>query len=344
MIVMGIESSCDETGVGIVRWHEDGTCELLADEVASSVDQHARFGGVVPEIASRAHLEAIVPAMRRALSAAGVARPDALAVTIGPGLAGALLVGVAAAKGYAAAWDIPLFALNHLGGHVAVDTLEHGPMPPCVALLVSGGHTHLLHVTDLADPILELGSTVDDAAGEAFDKVARLLDLGFPGGPALDAAAAHGDPRAIPFPRGMTGPRDPRYDFSFSGLKTAVARYVEAAQRTGAELPIPDIAASFQESVADVLTMKAVRAAQDVGVDTLVLGGGATANSRIRSMAQERCAAAGLTLRVPKPRLCTDNGVMIATLGAHVIAGGAKPSNLTVATDPGLPVSTSQLR
>ncbi|MFF0452400.1 tRNA (adenosine(37)-N6)-threonylcarbamoyltransferase complex transferase subunit TsaD [Nocardia africana] len=344
MIVLGVESSCDETGVGIVRRHPDGTCELLADEVASSVDQHARFGGVVPEIASRAHLEAIVPAMRRALSTAGIAKPDALAVTIGPGLAGALLVGVAAAKAYAAAWDIPLYALNHLGGHVAVDTLEHGPMPPCVALLVSGGHTHLLHVTDLAEPIVELGSTVDDAAGEAFDKVARLLDLGFPGGPALDAAAAHGDPAAIAFPRGMTGPRDPRYDFSFSGLKTAVARYVEAAQRTGTELPIPDIAASFQEAVADVLTMKAVRAAQDVGVDTLVLGGGATANSRIRSMAEERCAAAGLTLRVPKPRLCTDNGVMIATLGAHVIAGGAEPSPLTVATDPGLSVSTSQIR
>ncbi|PSR58958.1 tRNA (adenosine(37)-N6)-threonylcarbamoyltransferase complex transferase subunit TsaD [Nocardia sp. MDA0666] len=344
MIVLGVESSCDETGVGIVRRHPDGTCELLADEVASSVDQHARFGGVVPEIASRAHLEAIVPAMRRALSTAGIAKPDALAVTIGPGLAGALLVGVAAAKAYAAAWDIPLFALNHLGGHVAVDTLEHGPMPPCVALLVSGGHTHLLHVTDLAEPIVEMGSTVDDAAGEAFDKVARLLDLGFPGGPALDAAAAHGDPAAIAFPRGMTGPRDPRYDFSFSGLKTAVARYVEAAQRNGTELPIPDIAASFQEAVADVLTMKAVRAAQDVGVDTLVLGGGATANSRIRSMAEQRCAAAGLTLRVPKPRLCTDNGVMIATLGAHVIAGGAEPSPLTVATDPGLSVSTSQIR
>jgi N6-L-threonylcarbamoyladenine synthase len=344
MIVLGVESSCDETGVGIVRRHPDGTCELLADEVASSVDQHARFGGVVPEIASRAHLEAIVPAMRRALSTAGIAKPDALAVTIGPGLAGALLVGVAAAKAYAAAWDIPLFALNHLGGHVAVDTLEHGPMPPCVALLVSGGHTHLLHVTDLAEPIVEMGSTVDDAAGEAFDKVARLLDLGFPGGPALDAAAAHGDPAAIAFPRGMTGPRDPRYDFSFSGLKTAVARYVEAAQRNGTELPIPDIAASFQEAVADVLTMKAVRAAQDVGVDTLVLGGGATANSRIRSMAEERCVAAGLTLRVPKPRLCTDNGVMIATLGAHVIAGGAEPSPLTVATDPGLSVSTSQIR
>lgn len=344
MIVMGIESSCDETGVGIVRRNPDGTCELLADEVASSVDQHARFGGVVPEIASRAHLEAIVPAMRRALSTAGIVAPDALAVTIGPGLAGALLVGVAAAKAYAAAWDIPFYALNHLGGHVAVDTLEHGPMPPCVALLVSGGHTHLLHVTDLAEPITELGSTVDDAAGEAFDKVARLLGLGFPGGPALDAAAADGDPHAIAFPRGMTGPRDPRYDFSFSGLKTAVARHVEAARRSGVtldRLPIPDIAASFQEAVADVLTMKAIRAARDVGVDTLVLGGGATANSRIRSLAEERCAAAGLRLRVPKPRLCTDNGVMIAALGAHVIAGGAKPSSLGVASDPGLPVSVS---
>ncbi|WP_280421630.1 tRNA (adenosine(37)-N6)-threonylcarbamoyltransferase complex transferase subunit TsaD [Nocardia carnea] len=344
MIVMGIESSCDETGVGIVRRHPDGSCELLADEVASSVAEHARFGGVVPEIASRAHLEAIVPAMRRALSTAGIVAPDALAVTIGPGLAGALLVGVAAAKAYAAAWDIPFYALNHLGGHVAVDTLEHGPMPPCVALLVSGGHTHLLHVEDLSRPLVELGSTVDDAAGEAFDKVARLLGLGYPGGPALDAAAVTGDPAAIAFPRGMTGPRDARHDFSFSGLKTAVARYVEAQHRQGVdELPIPDIAASFQEAVADVLTMKAVRAAQDVGVDTLVLGGGATANTRIRSMAEERCAAAGLTLRIPKPRLCTDNGVMIAALGAHVIGGGAEPSPLSVASDPGLPVSVSQV-
>ncbi|MGA6208141.1 tRNA (adenosine(37)-N6)-threonylcarbamoyltransferase complex transferase subunit TsaD [Nocardia testacea] len=346
MIVMGIESSCDETGVGIVRRRPDGSCELLADEVASSVAEHARFGGVVPEIASRAHLEAIVPAMRRALGAAGIAAPDALAVTIGPGLAGALLVGVAAAKAYAAAWDIPFYALNHLGGHVAVDTLEHGPMPPCVALLVSGGHTHLLHVEDLSKPLTELGSTVDDAAGEAFDKVARLLGLGYPGGPALDAAAVTGDPAAIAFPRGMTGPRDPRYDFSFSGLKTAVARYVEAQARQGVEpeqLPIPDIAASFQEAVADVLTMKAVRAARDMGVDTLVLGGGATANTRIRSLAEERCAAAGLTLRIPKPRLCTDNGVMIAALGAHVIGGGAAPSPLSVASDPGLPVSVSQV-
>ena len=347
MIVMGIESSCDETGVGIVRWEagtggEPGRAVLLADEVASSVDEHARFGGVVPEIASRAHLEAIVPTMRRARERAGIDTPDAIAVTIGPGLAGALLVGVAAAKAYALAWDVPLYAMNHLAGHVAVDTLEHGPMPECVALLVSGGHTHLLHVTDLAEPIVELGTTVDDAAGEAFDKVARLLDLGFPGGPALDRAAAQGDPRAIDFPRGMTGPRDAPYDFSFSGVKTAVARYVEARRREGAEVPVADVAASFQEAVADVLTRKALRACTDLGVGTLVLGGGATANSRIRSLAQDRCAAAGIELRVPTPRLCTDNGVMIATLGAHVIGGGAEPSPLTVATDPAMSVRVSQ--
>ena len=339
--VMGIESSCDETGVGIVRWHESGTCELLADEVASSVDEHARYGGVVPEVASRAHLEAIVPTMRRALATADIDRPDAVAVTIGPGLAGALLVGVAAAKAYAAAWGVPFYAVNHLGGHVAVDTLEHGPMPSCVALLVSGGHTHLLHVDDLGAPIVELGTTVDDAAGEAFDKVARLLGLGYPGGPALDDAAREGDPAAIAFPRGMTGPQDARYDFSFSGVKTAVARFVEARRRAGDSIPVADIAASFQESVADVLTMKAVRAAEDVAVDTVVLGGGATANSRIRSMVEARCGAAGLTLRIPKPRLCTDNGVMIAALGAHLVAGGAEPSDLSVETDQGLPVSTS---
>lgn len=347
MIVLGIESSCDETGVGIVRWNGDGTATLLADEVASSVDEHARYGGVVPEVASRAHLEEMVPTMRRARAAAGIDKPDAIAVTIGPGLAGALLVGVAAAKAYALAWDVPLYAVNHLGGHVAVDTLEHGPMPECVALLVSGGHTHLLHVTDLSRPIIELGTTVDDAAGEAFDKVARLLGLGYPGGPVLDKLAREGNPSAIAFPRGLTGrserrgAQDARYDFSFSGLKTAVARYVEKCDRDGVEVPVADVAASFQEAVADVLTMKALRASADLGVTTLVLGGGATANSRLRSLAEERCAAAGVTLRVPKPRLCTDNGVMIATLGAHVIAGGAKPSSLTVATDPGMSVQMS---
>ena len=345
-VVLGIESSCDETGVGIVGWRPDGTCEVLADEVASSVELHQRFGGVVPEIASRAHLEAIVPAMRRALAAAGIRKPDAVAVTIGPGLAGALMVGVAAAKAYATAWDVPFYAVNHLGGHVAVDTIEHGPMPSCVALLVSGGHTHLLRVDDLAKPIDELGTTVDDAAGEAFDKVARLLGLGYPGGPVVDQLAQSGDPAAINFPRGMTGSNSPRYDFSFSGLKTAVARHVEALRRdhgADVELPIADIAASFQESVADVLTMKAVRACTDFDIKTLVLGGGATANSRIRGMAQERCEKAGITLRIPKPRLCTDNGVMIASFAAHLIAGGAAPSPLGVAADPGLSVEVSQV-
>mgnify|MGYP001019361519 CR=1 FL=1 len=342
-IVMGIESSCDETGVGIVRRLEDGSLELLADEVASSVDEHARFGGVVPEIASRAHLEAMVPTMRRALASAGVDKPDAVCVTIGPGLAGALLVGTAAAKAYAAAWDVPFYAINHLAGHVAVDTLEHGPMPPCVALLVSGGHTHLLHVEDIGGPIVELGTTVDDAAGEAFDKVARLLGLGYPGGPEIDRIAREGDRTAVVFPRGMTGPRDARHDFSFSGLKTAVARFVEARERAGEPVSVADVAAGFQEAVADVLTMKAVRAARDLGVRTLVLGGGATANSRLRELAEERCAEAGITLRVPRRRLCTDNGVMIAALGAHLIAGGAQPSPLTAGTDPGLPVSIPQV-
>src|SRR5438309_2848106 len=212
-VILAIETSCDETGVGIARLHADGTVTLLADEVASSVDEHARFGGVVPEIASRAHLEALGPTMRRALEAASVSKPDVVAATIGPGLAGALLVGVAAAKAYAAAWGVPFYAVNHLGGHLAADVYDHGPLPECVGLLVSGGHTHLLHVRSLGEPIIELGSTVDDAAGEAYDKVARLLGLGFPGGPALDAAAAHGDPKAIAFPRGLTGSRDPRYDF-----------------------------------------------------------------------------------------------------------------------------------
>ncbi|RDB45038.1 tRNA (adenosine(37)-N6)-threonylcarbamoyltransferase complex transferase subunit TsaD [Tsukamurella tyrosinosolvens] len=344
MIVMGVESSCDETGVGIVDWDpESKTARLLADEVASSQDEHARYGGVVPEVASRAHLEAIVPTMRRALATAGVDRPDALAVTIGPGLAGALLVGVAAAKAYAAAWEVPFYGLNHLGGHVAVDTLEHGPMPPCVALLVSGGHTHLLHVTDLGAPITELGTTVDDAAGEAFDKVARLLGLGYPGGPVIDELARQGDPTAIRFPRAMTRQQDARHDFSFSGLKTAVARHVEAENAAGRPLNVPDIAASFQEAVADVLTFKAIRAAHDVGVETMVLGGGATANSRIRSLAQERCDAAGIELRVPKPRLCTDNGVMIAALGAHVIDADPTPTDLGAATDPGLSVTLTKL-
>ncbi len=337
--ILAIETSCDETGVGIARLDADGTVTLLADEVASSVAEHTRFGGVVPEVASRAHLEALVPTMRRALAAAGIDRPDVVAATIGPGLAGALMVGVAAAKAYAAAWGVPFYAVNHLGGHLAADVYDHGPLPESVALLVSGGHTHLLHLRSLAEPIVELGSTVDDAAGEAYDKVARLLGLGYPGGRVLDDLARAGDRDAIAFPRGMTGPRDAPYGFSFSGLKTAVARYVEGHP----EAAVADVAAGFQEAVADVLTAKAVRAATDLGVSTLLIAGGVAANSRLRELAEQRCGAAGLELRIPRPRLCTDNGAMIASFAAHLVAAGSAPSRLDVASDPGLPVLQGQI-
>lgn len=341
-VVLGIETSCDETGVGLVRMTAGGP-QLLGHAVASSQDEHARFGGVVPEIASRAHLEAMVPTVHAACERAGIdpRQVDAVAVTAGPGLAGALLVGVAAAKAYAAAWDVPLFGVNHMAGHVAADTLEHGPLPaPALALLVSGGHTQLLRVDDLGGSITEIGTTIDDAAGEAYDKVARLLGLSYPGGPVIDRLAADGDPAAIRFPRGLTGPRDPAYDFSFSGLKTAVARHVEQAERDGRTVDVPDVCASFQEAVVDVLTAKTVRAATDLGIGTVVIAGGVAANGRLRALAQERCAAAGLTLRVPRPGLCTDNGAMIAAVGAHVVAAGVEPSGPLLTGDPGLPVST----
>jgi N6-L-threonylcarbamoyladenine synthase len=331
-LVLGIETSCDETGVGIVR----GTT-LLADAVASSVDEHARFGGVVPEVASRAHLEAMVPTVHRACETAGIALGDldAIAVTAGPGLAGALLVGVAAAKAYSLALGKPLYGVNHLASHVAVDVLEHGPLPePAIALLVSGGHSSLLLVPDLAQEVIPLGATLDDAAGEAFDKVARLLGLGFPGGPVVDRMAREGRPDAIAFPRSML--RDESYDVSFSGLKTAVARWVEAHD---GPVPVADVCASFQEAVVDVLTAKAVRACKDKGVGHLLLGGGVAANSRLRAMAEERCAAAGIVLRVPRPGLCTDNGAMVAALGARLVAAGVAPSALDLPADSALPVT-----
>jgi N6-L-threonylcarbamoyladenine synthase len=340
-LVLGIETSCDETGVGIVRGHT-----LLADALASSVDQHARFGGVVPEVASRAHLEAIVPTMQRALDDANVtlADIDAIAVTAGPGLAGALLVGVAAAKGYALAADKPLYGVNHLAAHVAVDTLEHGPLDePAIALLVSGGHSSLLRVDDLTAGVTPLGATIDDAAGEAFDKVARLLGMGFPGGPVIDRTARDGARGAILFPRGLTSPKDlaaHRFDFSFSGLKTAVARWVEARERSGEPVPVADVAASFQEAVCDVLLGKALDACQAYGIGTLIIGGGVAANSRLRLLAEERTAARGVRLRVPRPALCTDNGAMVAALGAQLVAAGAAPSPLDLPADSALPLTT----
>lgn len=340
-LVIGIESSCDETGVAIVR----GT-ELLANEVASSVEQHVRFGGVVPEVASRAHLQAMVPTLRRAAAKAGVdlADVDGIAVTAGPGLMGALVVGLSAAKALAIALDKPLYGLNHLVGHVAVDLLDHGPLPERFgALLVSGGHTSLLVVDDITSQITEVGSTIDDAAGEAYDKVARLLGMGYPGGPVIDRAAQEGDPRAIAFPRGLTSPRDlasHRFDFSFSGLKTAVARWVETRRLAGEEVPVNDVAASFQEAVADVLTAKAMDLCEHHGLDTLVLGGGVAANSRLRGLLQERADAAGVTVRRPRPGLCTDNGAMIAALGVEVVRRGHRPSGLDIGANSGLPIST----
>ncbi|GAA3759333.1 tRNA (adenosine(37)-N6)-threonylcarbamoyltransferase complex transferase subunit TsaD [Micromonospora maritima] len=339
-LVLGIETSCDETGVGIVRGHT-----LLADALASSVEEHARFGGVVPEVASRAHLEAIVPTMDRALREAGVtiADIDAIAVTSGPGLAGALLVGVAAAKGYAVAAEKPVYGVNHLAAHVAVDTLEHGPLPePAIALLVSGGHSSLLRVDDLARDVVPLGATIDDAAGEAFDKVARLLGLPFPGGPYIDREARAGDPAAIAFPRGLTAAKDlvgHRFDFSFSGLKTAVARWVEARQRAGEPVPVADVAASFQEAVCDVLVGKALDACRSSGIDTLVIGGGVAANSRLRAMAEHRADRHGIRVRTPRPKLCTDNGAMVAALGSHLVAAGVAPSRLDLPADSAMPLT-----
>ena len=338
-LIMGIESSCDETGVGVVRGHE-----LLANEVASSVELHVRFGGVVPEVASRAHLEAMVPTLRRACEKADIdlTELDGIAVTAGPGLMGALVVGLASAKALAYALDKPLYGVNHLAGHVAVDVLEHGPLPqPCVALLVSGGHTSLLLVEDMSSKIIALGSTIDDAAGEAYDKVARLLGLSYPGGPVIDRAAT-GDPRFLAFPRGLTAAKDQakhRFDFSFSGLKTAVARWVEERERDGEEIPVADVAASFQEAVCDVLSAKAMDACVTTGATDLLIGGGVAANGRLRALLAERAGERGISLRTPRPNLCTDNGAMIAVLGAEIVASGGKPSALDIGADSSLPVS-----
>ena len=343
MLVLGIESSCDETGVGIVELDGDGYMDIRADQVASSMQQHARFGGVVPEIASRAHLEAMPQVMRAALDEAGIDKPDAVAATVGPGLAGALLVGASAAKAYAAAWGVPFYGVNHLGGHVAVANLQGQKLPHSIALLVSGGHTQILEVDAVGKPVRELGTTLDDAAGEAYDKVSRLLGLGYPGGPVIDKLAAQGEAN-INFPRGLSRAEDlrgeHRYDFSFSGLKTSVARYVEKAEREGRVVSVEDICASFQEAVADVLTHKAMLALEDTGAKVMLLGGGVAANSRLRSLAAQRCAAAGVELRVPPFRLCTDNGVMIAAVAAQLIHEGAQPSGLACGTDTALEVET----
>lgn len=343
-LILGIESSCDETGVGIVRGNK-----LLANEVASSVELHVRFGGVVPEVASRAHLQAIVPTLERSCVAADIdlTELDAIAVTAGPGLMGSLVVGLSSAKALAAYLNKPLYGVNHLVGHVAVDLLDHGPLPtPALALLVSGGHTSLLNFRSITN-IEKVGSTIDDAAGEAYDKVARVLGLAYPGGPAIDQMAAEGDPKAIRFPRGLTARHDlerHRFDYSFSGLKTAVARWVERRRMAGEEIPVADVCASFQEAVADVLTAKAVAAARELEVTTILLGGGVAANSRLRTLLAQRASEAGFEVRRPRPALCTDNGAMIAAVGSALVEAGVAPSGLGISAHSTLPISTVVVR
>jgi len=342
-IVLGIESTCDETGVGIVRGNR-----LLANALNSSMDLHAKYGGVVPEVAARAHLEAIGPTLDQALADAGISleQVDAIAVANGPGLAGALMVGIGAAKGLAVATGKPIYAVNHLVGHVGADVLERGAVElPTIALLVSGGHTSLLLVRDLLDDVELLGETIDDAAGEAFDKVARVLDLPYPGGPQIDKLAASGNPAAIRFPRGLTLPKDMeknKYNFSFSGLKTAVARHVEKHQDAGEEFNPAEVAASFREAVVDVLLTKALWACKEFGVSRLLLGGGVVANARLREVAQQRCDAEGIELRIPRFSLCTDNGAMIASLGAQLVMAGRAPSEIGFGAESTLSVTTVQ--
>ena len=340
-IILGIETSCDETAVGIVRGRT-----LLANVIASSVEEHARFGGVVPEIASRAHLEAIQPTIAQALKDAKISLTDidAVAVTAGPGLVGALLVGVSAATGLALGLDKPIFAVNHLAAHISVDALTHTEkLEPTIALLVSGGHSSLLQVDDITGSIIKLGATMDDAAGEAFDKIARVMKLGFPGGPAIDALAKDGNAESINFPRGLTTSNDWQtrpFDFSFSGLKTAVARYLEATP----DYAKANVAASFQEAIVDVLLLKSLAACKASGIDSLVIAGGVAANSRLRALAELRCEKAGIRLRIPAPGLCTDNGAMVAALGSLMVAAGRTPSPIAFDADSSLPVERISLQ
>ncbi|MGH2692405.1 MAG: tRNA (adenosine(37)-N6)-threonylcarbamoyltransferase complex transferase subunit TsaD [Actinomycetota bacterium] len=333
MKVLGIETSCDETAVAVV---ED--LKVLSNVLASQHDIHDRFGGVVPELASRAHLEKLNPLADAALREAGTEwrEIEAVAVTRGPGLVGALLVGLASAKAIALALDVPMVAVNHLEGHIYANFLEHGPPePPYVVLLVSGGHTMLVHMPEEHRYEI-LGQTLDDAAGEAFDKVARFLGLGYPGGPELDRLARDGNPEAVRFPRAMAQSGD--LDFSLSGLKTAVIRHVKAEREGGNETATRDLAASFQEAVVDVQVQKTMAAAESTGVKAVLLGGGVVANSRLRDRMAVEADSAGVRLLYPSPELCTDNAAMIAAAGQSRLDKGER-SSYDVAAEPGLPLA-----
>jgi tRNA N6-adenosine threonylcarbamoyltransferase len=331
VITLGVETSCDETAVAVI----EDAFGIRSNLIARQEHLHERFGGVVPEVAARAHVEALNPLLDRALDEAtiGFGDLDGVAVTVGPGLVGALLVGMAAAKAVSLATGAALVGVNHLEGHIWANFLVHGPPePPYVALVVSGGHTMLVNMT-APHRYQVLGQTLDDAAGEAFDKVARLMGLGFPGGPALDALARTGNPDAIRFPRAMEGSGD--LDFSMSGLKTAVLRYVRREGAAGREIHPPDLAASFQEAIVDVQVSKTLEAAGRTGVDTVLLGGGVVANSRLRERMETDAAAAGLRVLAPPLELCTDNAAMIACVGAARLARGER-SSLDMPADPNL--------
>ena len=324
--ILGIETSCDETAAAVVA---NGVA-VLSSVVSSQIDLHARFGGVVPEIASRAHLELLTPVVAEAMVESGLDRQgiDAVAATVGPGLAGSLLVGLSAAKALAYVWRVPFIAVNHLEAHLYAAFLEEPDLDlPVVVLLVSGGHTLLVAMHAHGEYQL-LGTTVDDAAGEAFDKVARFLDLGYPGGPAIDRVATTGNPEAIPFPRPML---TEGYDFSFSGLKTAVINYVRAHP----DAAVDDVAASFQQAVVDVLISKARLAATDVGAKGLCLAGGVAANSRLREQALDACMVDGLRPFVPSPSSCTDNAAMVAAAAWWRFRADG-PSPLDTGADPNL--------
>ncbi len=334
MLVLGIETSCDETAVGIV----EDRFTLRANVVASQVELHAPYGGVVPEVAARAHLTALLPTVDLALVEAGCGLKDidAIAVTHGPGLIGALLVGVAGAKGLALAQEIPLIGVNHLRAHVEVAQLQFGELePPILALVVSGGHTSLV-VFDEDGSFRQLGATIDDAAGEAFDKIARFMGLGYPGGPQIDRIAKQGNPKAHHFPRAL---RDDSYNFSLSGLKTAVIRELRRMEAAGIEPVIADVAASFQEAIVDVQVEKTLKAARAEGIERVVIAGGVAANSRLRERMQQACDKAGMRLLLPERHLCTDNGAMVAASGANLAAAGIH-DGLDLTVDPGLPLAT----
>lgn len=329
-LVLGIETSCDETAVGIVRGRT-----LLANVISSSVEEHVRFGGVVPEVASRAHLESMQQVIKQALLEAKVKLSDidAFSVTAGPGLIGALLVGVSSASALALALNKPIYGVNHLNAHIAVDALSSDmKIQPSIGLLVSGGHSSILQINNLVTDVVVKGSTIDDAAGEAFDKVARIMGLGFPGGPLIDNQAKLGSKDAINFPRALTQGNDiekNKYDFSFSGLKTAVSRYLAQTPNFNRA----DVAASFQEAIVDVLISKSLLACKDSGIEDLVIAGGVAANSRLRELAKQRCEVAKVRLRIPPAALCTDNGAMVAALGSLAISEGVKPSAIGISAD-----------